>query len=143
MLYIDYLKTVTECPFCNLKNQIVKENATAFLTYAVAPYSKHHLLVIPKRHLKSFLELTREETMDIEELLRYGAELLRVLKDTDYSILVRTGEDVGKSVAHLHYHIIPKIEIGSQTYGGGDRKVLTDDEVKGLMHEFKTAQDSL
>jgi diadenosine tetraphosphate (Ap4A) HIT family hydrolase len=135
MLYAEFLKTITKCPFCNTKNRTIQENEHAFLTYALAPYSPYHLLVLPKRHIETFLELTDTETRDIEKLLRTGARLLELLGQTDYSILVRNGNNIGKSITHLHFHIVPNITIGSREHGGNERRVLTSTEIDALMRE--------
>jgi len=135
MLYTEYLETVKECPFCVSNNRIIKENEHAFLTYSLAPYYEHHLLALPRRHVESFLELAEEEARDIEELVRAGAKLLELFGHEDYSILVRNGDDSGKSVKHLHYHVVPHVHIGNVDYGGADRRVMTESEIDAFMRE--------
>ena len=143
MIYSEYLKHITGCPFCNKKERYIEELETAFLTYAIAPYSKHHLLVIPKRHTESFLELKLEETEDIEALLHMGAKLLEKAGYGDYSILVRSGKEIGRSVKHLHYHLIPKIEIGSKTLNGEARVVLEENEIEEMLEEMHRLKEGL
>jgi len=142
MKYKDFLKDLTTCPFCDRKNEILKENDLAYLTYANAPYHKHHLLVIPKRHVTSFLGLNDEEDEKISNLVDYGAGILEKMKYKDYSILVRNGVlgKVGKSIPHLHYHIIPNIQIGNLKYPGGvggEREILTKKEIEELKEDIK------
>ena len=61
MLYTKYLKTMRICPFCNLtKEEKLKQNKNAILTIAKAPYTKDHLLVVPKKHVIKFNSLTQE-----------------------------------------------------------------------------------
>jgi diadenosine tetraphosphate (Ap4A) HIT family hydrolase len=136
MLYSEYLKHVTSCPFCDKEERYIEELETAFLTFAIAPYSKYHLLVIPKRHTESFLELTKEETADIEKLLHIGAKLLEKVGYYDYSILVRSGKEIGRSIKHLHYHLIPKIEIGSKSLNGVERQVLELKDIEEILKEL-------
>ncbi len=123
------------CPFCNKSNRIVKENDSAFLTYSLAPYHKHHLLVVPKRHITTFLEVNDKEDEDVSDLIDDGALLLEKLGYTDYSILVRNGKNAGKSIDHIHYHIIPKIQIGSYNYSGVERQIMTEEEIDEFMEE--------
>ena len=69
MLYKKYLETMplkddpNDCPFCHTRpKRIFKKNKNSYLTYSLAPYHKHHLLVIPKRHVTSLLKLkTRDQ----------------------------------------------------------------------------------
>lgn len=144
MLYTEFQKKSKQCPFCTRDhNHMIVEYETAFLTYALAPYHKHHLLVIPKRHVETFLKLDAEEYEEISALLRFGVKALRLLKYTDYSMLVRDGEASGKSVPHLHYHIIPHIRIGDVDHDGNQRRVITPAEVKEVIGDIKRAEKTL
>lgn len=138
MLYADYLKNEVECPFCDKGKRIITEGKHAFLTYSIAPYTKHHLLVLPKRHIESILDLMKEESEDIENLLRVGARLLQRFGHQGFSVLVRNGDAVGRSKKHLHYNLIPQIHIGSSEFGGLGRKVLTSQEIETLLEECQT-----
>lgn len=138
MQYKEFLKKEKKCPFCSCEyGQIIKENKKAFLTYALAPYFSHHLLVIPKRHVLRFEELTKIERENIDKLLYISIIDLKSLGYDDYSILLRNGEKTGKTVEHLHYHIIPSIEIGSLKSGHIKRKIMTNKEISKLMKDFK------
>lgn len=133
MLYEEFLKNIKGCPFCDSHDRIIMKNKHAFLTYSLAPYYKHHMLVLPERHVESFLDLTEEETRNIETLLRKGAKLLHLLGCDDYSILVRNGDVTGKSIKHLHYHLVPRICIGNKDYGGSNRKIMTEQEIEAFV----------
>lgn len=128
MLYKQFLETIVRCPFCYPKDRIFKNTGTAYLTYAIAPYSHYHLLVIPKRHVVSFDKLTAREEKDIASLLAVGARAMRRLKINDYTVLVRNGDKRIKSVPHLHYHVIPRHRIGDLDAKGRRRKVLDTKE---------------
>lgn len=137
MLYKTYLKTLTQCPFCINKDRKILENKEAFLTYARAPYAQHHLLVIPKRHVDSFLDLKNIENSSITKLLHKGVHLLHTLGHVNCSILVRDGKGSGKSIEHLHYHIIPNHRIGDLDIHGEKRRVLTEQEICTVVKELK------
>jgi len=138
MLYNQFLENIDHCPFCNPKsNEIIKENKKTFLTYALAPYHKHHLLIVPKRHLSEFEELTRDELHEIDLMLRQGVKILRSIGYKDYTILVRNGKNEGKTVEHLHYHIVPITLIGDLDHFGKHRKILGDNEIEETLRELK------
>jgi diadenosine tetraphosphate (Ap4A) HIT family hydrolase len=138
MYYKDLLKTRTSCPFCKPYTQrAIKRIGSTYLTYALAPYHKHHLLVITDRHIENFQDLSPEETKSINDLLHVGVDLLKSIGYKNYSILVRNGEEIGKSIPHLHYHIIPCVMIGDLDHHGEERKVLTDLEINDLLKDFK------
>lgn len=137
MNYNELLKMDRPCPFCEFgRNKIIKKNGEAILTYSLAPYCEHHLLVTPKRHIESFEELTSEEKIDIDEMLLQGIKFLKTLGHEGYSILLRNGKKTGKTIEHLHYHIIPSIEVGSLDGNHIDRKIMTDEEIDNLLELF-------
>ena len=117
------------------------ESETTYLTYALAPYHPHHLLVIPKRHMLLFSDLTQNERGDIDVLVHSGFEALKHLGYENLTVLVREGNGSGKSIPHLHYHLIPNIRIGDIDHQGNERAVLSPEEVartvadiEGVLH---------
>lgn len=102
MFYQDYLKKIKTCPFCKAKKRMFIDNESAYLTYSKAPYHQHHLLVIPKRHVVSFFNLSAQEDKDIAALVKIGAQILKKLKYDIFSILVREGPDSDKSIKQLN-----------------------------------------
>ena len=144
MLYDDFLHTIPSCPFCgeNPHNRIIESREHAYLTYALAPYHKHHLLVLPRRHVLSIKDLTLEEETEIEELQRIGLTLLNKLGYTDITLLVREGAvGHGKSMEHIHFHIVPFIQIGSLNHYGEKRTILTDAEIEETMKDFERVRN--
>jgi diadenosine tetraphosphate (Ap4A) HIT family hydrolase len=145
MKYTEYIDTLPmgTCPFCASDDRRLIENGTAYVTYALAPYHKHHLLIIPKEHKKSFLHLSPEEHIDIQDLTQKSSRLLRYLGYEDFTLMVREGMGNGKSVEHLHYHFIPNVRLGDLDHANGVRNVMSDEEVQTLVAELKNAIDRL
>jgi galactose-1-phosphate uridylyltransferase len=52
-----------DCPFCHLANtvELVSETATAVAFYDIFPVSKGHTLIIPKRHVDNYFDLSTRE----------------------------------------------------------------------------------
>src|SRR5271168_1531925 len=141
MLYKDFLKTNTRCPFCGpLINRVIKKGDVAFLTYSLAPYHKHHLLVVPNHHVDSFQDLNNKEIISINKLLHNGVTLLKSLGYENYTILVRNGNNLGKSIEHLHYHIVPSVIIGDLDHVGQERKVMTKEEIDEFFEDLRKAK---
>lgn len=141
MLYDDYLRTLKNCPFCDVSNyqsQVVSENKTSALIISLAPYQKHHLLIIPKRHLERVVDISDDEISDINDLQKVAIKILYGLNYKDMSILVREGENIGKSVRHLHYHVIPNIMIGALNAHLEPRSIHTSDEIINLVDEMSS-----
>ena len=91
-------------------------------TYAVSP---GHTLVIPKRHVASFFDLTPEEINACMELITEERKLLDVeFKPDGYNIGVNIGPAAGQSILHVHIHIIPRYEGDVENPQGGVRHVI-------------------
>lgn len=132
MRYSTFLRKSVRCPFCAPAQRAFASNGRAYLTYSIAPYAKYHLLAIPKRHVESFLDLTAAEARDVQAMVTRGATVLRAKGIDDYTILVRNGENSGKSVPHLHYHLIPRHRIGDLDREQQARRIMTSAEVRAL-----------
>jgi diadenosine tetraphosphate (Ap4A) HIT family hydrolase len=138
MNYKELLNIKTDCPFCgDVSDRVIVKGKNSFLTYALAPYIKHHLLIVPDRHIEDYEDINEEESKDMEYLLQVGIKLIKKLGHKNYVILLRNGENIGKTIKHLHYHIIPSTEVESVGGNSIERKILTEEEIKHLMNEFK------
>ncbi|MFA6463511.1 MAG: HIT domain-containing protein [Candidatus Paceibacterota bacterium] len=135
----DFLKIPRTCPFCKPKeNDILKSNKSAYLTYALAPYHKDHLLVISKRHITEILDLTDEEVCDIYELNKEALIILKKLGYKDISVLIRDGDNTMKTVDHLHYNIIPNTRLGDIDHVGVGRVILTPEEISETITRIRS-----
>jgi len=139
MLYKNYLKKKHPCPFCCLtKDEIIKENKHAILTLAKAPYTKNHLLVVPKKHHLKLNSMTKAEKDAIEELIYFGMKKLHK-KHRNVTVLYREGnkKEVGKSVNHIHYHLIPDMQIGARGNLWKRRKIYSEEDYVKRIKEIK------
>lgn len=136
MLYDEFQKHLTQCPFCIDGNQWIHQNGFARLTYSLAPYVDYHMLVTPKRHVEHVSKLTKQELNDIFSALFVGISLLREKKIHDYSILVRNGKRTGRTVKHVHFHIIPKDRVSDLDAVLETREVLTKRQEQGLQKDL-------
>ncbi len=138
MTYHEFLATLDHCPFCNPSGaDIVVKNSHAYLTYSIAPYHADHLLVIPHHHIEYLKEISSEENLEIDALIKKGIEMLNKLGHQNISVIVREGMGSGKSIPHLHYHIVPDIVIAYTDNKGVDRKILSENERSTLTKRLK------
>ena len=74
------------------------------------PYNNGHLMVVPKRHLSNFIELSPEENSEImKELQRAQSALTEVLNPEGFNIGANLGKVSGAGVDdHIHFHIVPR-----------------------------------
>ena len=116
------------CPFCNLpRDRVLHERETAFAIRDGFPVSPGHTLIIPKRHVTSFFEVTDAERADLMSLLAVARDDLdRQFRPAGYNIGINDGAAAGQTVPHLHIHLIPRYEGDREDPRGGVRWVLPD-----------------
>lgn len=92
--------------------------------YAISP---GHTLIIPKRHVGSFFELTAEEQTDVLALLhdaKYGLD--QQYTPQGYNIGINDGAAAGQTVPHLHIHLIPRYAGDRLDPRGGVRWIIPE-----------------
>ena len=115
------------CLFCEfLKNKkIAAENDLAFAIFDGFPVNPGHVLVIPKRHVANYFELTSAEVLAINGLLnKMKAEVEAKFHPDGYNIGVNVGADAGQSIFHVHVHLIPRYKGDVESPRGGVRGVI-------------------
>ncbi len=113
------------CLFCTDPRGVSLNNELAYSardTYAVSP---GHTVVIPRRHVASFFDLTPEEIGACMELITGERSLLdEEFKPDGYNIGVNIGPAAGQSILHVHIHIIPRYKGDVDNPQGGVRHVI-------------------
>ena len=121
-----------QCPFCTIfnndvNNRIIEQNDLAFIIRDGYPINEGHTLIIPKRHIGSFFEITDEERNALLSLLDSEKKLLdKEFKPDSYNIGINDGEAAGQTVPHLHMHLIPRYEGDTVDPRGGIRWIIPD-----------------
>ncbi len=147
MKYITVVKKLEKthtCPFCHEKPENILQKGKYFLVLpARAPYNKHHLLIVPKRHVNTLSTLTHAELLEMHKLVDIRAKKLHT-KYKDISLLLRDGlvkdPTINKSVNHLHFHLIPNVGIHIQTPAHqkpSDRKRMDDKTYTKIAQAYK------
>ena len=96
------------CVFCGDVEKVF-ENDLAFAIFDKFPVNEGHMLVIPKRHVRSFFETTVEEKAALLELVELSREFIMERFGPDgMNIGVNDGVAAGQTVMHLHIHLIPR-----------------------------------
>jgi diadenosine tetraphosphate (Ap4A) HIT family hydrolase len=102
------------------------ENALAYVRPDNHALSRGHALVIPKRHVASFFDMTAEEQAAVLALLGEAQRAIRQQHSPDgYNIGVNVGKAGGQSRMHVHVHLIPRYAGDVADPAGGIRCVLS------------------
>jgi len=117
------------CIFCDIsKNKIVKSNELAVVIKDNYPVTKHHCLIIPKRHCADYFDLYQPEINAISQLIN---EMKIELQKKDktikgFNIGNNSGEVSGQTIFHCHIHLIPRRKGDTENPRGGVRGVIKD-----------------
>ena len=114
------------CPFCTLpRERILGENKHAVWIRDGYPISPGHSLVIPRRHVGSFFEVTDEERGDMLALLDLAkAAAADEFNPDGYNVGINDGPSAGQTVPHLHIHLIPRFKGDMPDPRGGVRWII-------------------
>lgn len=115
------------CPFCHLspKVEIICENDICIAFFDGFPVSPGHALIIPKRHVASYFDLSDEERSAMTQTMLEVKQILDNRFHPDgYNIGVNVGEDAGQSIFHCHMHLIPRYKGDVENPKGGVRGVI-------------------
>ena len=116
------------CPFCNLPEEtpLVDSNDLAFAVYDRFPVTKYHTLIIPKRHVADYFELSTGEAAAVHALLHRQKRHLqqRDATITGFNVGVNVGADAGQTIFHVHVHLIPRRHGDTPMPKGGVRGVI-------------------
>jgi len=102
-----------QCGLCNeLKNKtnVIKEYDHCFIMFNKYPYIPGHIMVVSKRPVVSLADCTKEEKLEIIEVVSSSQQLImKGLKIKSTNIGINTGPNSGGSILdHLHIHIVPR-----------------------------------
>ena len=112
------------CPFCEV-DTLLFGNALAYVKYDMYPVSPGHVLIIPRRHVSSWFDLTPEEHAAVSELIGRAKEYLDpIYSPAGYNIGVNCGEAAGQTIMHAHLHLIPRYVGDVPNPRGGIRAVI-------------------
>ena len=115
------------CLFCNSeKSGCAHENELAYASYDSYPVSEYHCLIIPKRHIKDYFDLSNEELIACNKLIKIVKKEI-TNKDSSvkgFNLGTNIGKVSGQSILHCHFHLIPRREGDVENPQGGVRSVI-------------------
>jgi histidine triad (HIT) family protein len=101
------------CPFCEIaagkrpsRTVYADDQLVAF--HDARPQAPTHVLVVPRRHVTSLLDVEPEDDVLVGALVRKGRDLAREmgLAERGFRLVMNCGDDSGYSVYHVHLHLL-------------------------------------
>jgi len=115
------------CLFCNVtESGNAHENNLAYASYDSYPVSNHHCLIIPKRHIKDYFDLSKDELIACDKLIKIVKDEILSKDQTvkGFNLGTNVGKVSGQSIFHCHFHLIPRREGDVENPQGGVRSVI-------------------
>ncbi len=103
-----------QCLFCKIADGSIQEEKVYADEFVVAfadkyPVTKGHMLVIPRGHFENIFEVPEALLQKIVSVTKLLAEKAKKeLHATGVNIMQANRPDAHQSVAHLHFHVVPR-----------------------------------
>ena len=119
-----FMEQAIPCELCE-PTEVMLDHALAYARPEHRSLSRGHVIVVPKRHVADFFDMTAAEKAAILSLLdRAKARIGREHSPDGYNIGVNIGKAGGQSRMHVHVHLIPRYTGDVPNPSGGIRCVL-------------------
>lgn len=107
--YDQIWQNVGKCCFCDLRDRyVIYEKDGVVLTISLFAYIDGHMLIVPRRHLRSVKEFTPKEWEAVRELMYIAQKMIRkVWGIKGVQFIQKNGTGSQSSVEHIHFHAIP------------------------------------
>lgn len=123
------------CVFCDIvagraPAERVGENERALAILDIHPFAAGHTLVLSKRHVPWWHDLTSEETADVFALAREVAGRLRRAFDPEFVAMYARG----RRIPHTHIFLVPTVggDVLDKFYNGLEKVQETSEELAAL-----------
>lgn len=110
---------MSDCIFCKIANgeiptEFLYEDDKVAAFKDINPAAPVHILVVPKAHIASALELNNENAELVSHIFMVAGKLARELgfANKGFRIVNNCGEDGGQTVGHIHFHILAGRNLG-------------------------------
>ena len=100
-----------DCIFCKIANKeipakILLENKDIIILQDIKPSAPFHHLIIPKKHIRSVMDLKEGDEAIVSELIFAAKEDAEKANLKGYKLTFNVGRDGGQIIDHLHLHLM-------------------------------------
>ena len=142
-----------KCLFCDIQkindDKIIIQNEDFFSIYDDFPVNPGHCIIISKKHIVSFFDLTSKQLQNFFKLISQTKKIIENKFHPDgYNIGINEGEAAGRTYHHLHIHLMPRYVGDVKNPRGGVRNVIPEkadytSEIKNMSFKKDYINDKL
>ncbi len=104
---------MSDCLFCKIANgeiptNYIYEDDKVVAFNDIAPQAPVHILIIPRDHIASALELDESNSCIVGHIFKVAAKIARDkgFAEDGFRLVNNCGKDGGQTVGHLHFHLL-------------------------------------
>lgn len=104
---------MSDCIFCKIARgemdtKLIYEDDQVVAFNDMEPQAPVHLLIIPKKHISTLLDISAEDQELIGHIYRVAAKLAREndIAEDGFRLVSNCNENGGQSVYHIHFHLL-------------------------------------
>ncbi|GIW21543.1 MAG: hydrolase [Candidatus Sericytochromatia bacterium] len=134
--YVRGKRPNVKCILCSVVNKDPKvdkldiySSENFIISVNLYPYNPGHLMIFPKKHIESVVELNDNEVLELHKLQVMSINILKENYNAQaFNIGYNIGLNSGASIEHLHLHIVPRYprEVGFIDVISGTRIIVED-----------------
>ena len=102
-----------DCLFCKMisgeiEPDKVYENDSVLAFKDINPRAPTHILVIPKKHIPTLVDIADEDTLLMGEIMQAAKKIAEIegLSDSGFRTVFNCKQDAGQDVYHIHLHLL-------------------------------------
>ena len=110
-----------DCIFCKIikkeiPSTIIYEDEEILAFRDIHPVAPVHILVIPKKHISSIMQIEQEDENVIGKIYSVIQQIAKQeeIAEDGFRVIVNCGENGGQEVPHLHFHLIGGKKLGTK-----------------------------
>lgn len=102
-----------DCIFCKIANgtipsKKVYEDAGTLAFDDIHPMAPVHVVIIPKKHIPTMMDVTKADMNSISSMLLAAQEVARIkgINEKGFRIVINCNKEGGQLIFHLHMHVL-------------------------------------
>jgi histidine triad (HIT) family protein len=102
-----------DCIFCRIANGTIPskkiyEDTEVFAFDDIHPMAPVHVIVIPKKHIPTIMDLTKEDMSAIGSMFTAVQEVARIksVDEKGFRVVINCNKEGGQVIFHMHLHVL-------------------------------------